>query len=201
MIDHELAADLDAVAQAIARMRPPQNSNPEAFHEDRSELASRVRALALRARTGAPPAAADVPAPIGRQRTSALGFAQDLEGRSVPVLVRRAVNRFALVAALVVTGLLPAIGPAASRDRDGRYAASNPALHEWFEHLASSRGLCCSDADGFALTDVDWEVQDKPGSHFRVVVDGGWMDVPDEAVITEPNRFGRAMVWPLRGRS
>src|SRR6516164_9103312 len=26
-----------------------------------------------------------------------------------------------------------------------------------------------------------------------------WVDVPDEAVITEPNRIGRTMVWPIRG--
>ena len=25
------------------------------------------------------------------------------------------------------------------------------------------------------------------------------VDVPDEAVITEPNRIGRTMVWPIRG--
>src|SRR5947208_6687954 len=30
-------------------------------------------------------------------------------------------------------------------------------------------------------------------------IDGEWIDVTDEAVITEPNLVGRAMVWPLRG--
>jgi hypothetical protein len=25
-----------------------------------------------------------------------------------------------------------------------------------------------------------------------------WIDVPDDAVITEPNLFGRTMVWPVR---
>ncbi len=25
-----------------------------------------------------------------------------------------------------------------------------------------------------------------------------WIDVPDDAVITEPNRAGRTMVWPIR---
>ena len=30
-------------------------------------------------------------------------------------------------------------------------------------------------------------------------LDGEWIDVPDEAVITEPNRIGRTMVWPIRG--
>ena len=30
-------------------------------------------------------------------------------------------------------------------------------------------------------------------------IDGEWHDVPDDAVITEPNRVGRTMVWPIRG--
>ena len=38
-----------------------------------------------------------------------------------------------------------------------------------------------------------------PADHYRVRIDGAWIDVPDEAVITEPNRIGRTMVWPIRG--
>jgi len=37
------------------------------------------------------------------------------------------------------------------------------------------------------------------GGPYSVRLDGEWIDVPDEAVITEPNRIGRTMVWPLRG--
>ena len=29
-------------------------------------------------------------------------------------------------------------------------------------------------------------------------LDGAWIDVPDDALITEPNLFGRTMVWPVR---
>ena len=89
MVDHDLAAELDVLAAAIARMRPPQNSNPHAFHEDRSELASRARALALRARTGEPIVTADVPVTVGRQIVFRHQV-RDLEGRSVLVLTRRA---------------------------------------------------------------------------------------------------------------
>jgi hypothetical protein len=85
-------------------------------------------------------------------------------------------------------GLSAAIG----RDVDGRYAGS--PLHEWFEHLSSGKGPCCSDADGTALSDVDWESKD---GHYRVRIDNRWWDVPDEAVIKEPNRAGRTMVWPV----
>jgi hypothetical protein len=80
---------------------------------------------------------------------------------------------------------------AQARD-DGRYA--NRPLHAWFDQLASGRGLCCSFADGFSISDVDWDSQD---GHYRVRLDGEWTDVPDDAVVTEPNRFGPAVVWPI----
>jgi len=85
---------------------------------------------------------------------------------------------------------------ALARDVEGRYAGS--PLKPWFDQLKSGKGLCCSDADGTALSDVDWE---SKNGHYRVKIEGSWWDVPDEAVVTEPNRAGRAMVWPvyLRG--
>jgi hypothetical protein len=35
--------------------------------------------------------------------------------------------------------------------------------------------------------------------HYRVRLEGKWVDVPDLAVIAEPDRVGRTMVSPLRG--
>jgi hypothetical protein len=81
-----------------------------------------------------------------------------------------------------------------ARDPDGRYA--NSPLKQWFDSLRSAKGPCCSDADGSAVSDVDWESKD---GHYRVRLEGEWVDVPDEAVISEPNRIGRTMVWPIRG--
>jgi hypothetical protein len=80
---------------------------------------------------------------------------------------------------------------AVARDLDGRYA--NSSLKGWFEGLRSGKGRCCSDADGKALSDVEWE---SKNGHYRVRIQGQWLDVPDEAVITEPNRIGWTMVWP-----
>jgi hypothetical protein len=82
---------------------------------------------------------------------------------------------------------------AMARD-DGRYA--NSPLKPWFDSLKSGRGPCCSNADGIAVADPDWDLQ---GSHYRVRLDGEWIVVPDDAVITEPNRAGRTMVWPIKG--
>jgi hypothetical protein len=77
---------------------------------------------------------------------------------------------------------------------DGRYA--NDPLHAWFDQLASGKGLCCSFADGFKVEDVDWDTQD---GHYRVRLHGEWIVVPDSALVTEPNKFGPAVVWPYMG--
>lgn len=92
--------------------------------------------------------------------------------------------------------------PAASRD-GGRFTGS--PLKPWFDGLRSGKGPCCSDADGYVVEDADWEAT-KDG-HYKVrIPDRGtpgdpmiWVDVPEEAVITEPNRAGRTMVWPIYG--
>jgi len=103
---------------------------------------------------------------------------------------RIVVVAFALAACLGAHALMPNM--VIARDLDGRYA--NSPLRSWFDGLRSGKGPCCSDADGRALSDVDWEARD---SHYRVRIEGQWWDVPDEAVIKEPNRAGRTMVWPV----
>lgn len=81
--------------------------------------------------------------------------------------------------------------------------AQRPELNKWFDGLKSGSGApCCSNADGNVVIDGDWESND---GHYRVRIpingttDMEWVDVPDEAVIKEPNRDGRTIVWPLRG--
>lgn len=102
---------------------------------------------------------------------------------------------WAVVVGIVALVLALTVHFAHARDLDGRYAGS--PLKEWFDNLKSNSGaLCCSDADGTALSDVDWETKD---GRYRVRIEGEWVDVPDSAVIHEPNRAGRTMVWPLRG--
>ena len=104
-----------------------------------------------------------------------------------------------LVRFVVATGLslMPLL--ALGRDLDGRYASS--PLKPWFDQLKSLNGLCCSKADGYVVEDADWEAKD---GHYRVRVPEGsaskvmvWIDVPDSSVITEPNKAGRTMVWPV----
>jgi hypothetical protein len=87
--------------------------------------------------------------------------------------------------------LVLGLGFAQARD-DGRYA--NSPLKSWFESLHSKKGVqCCANADGMVLSDVDWDTKD---GHYRVHLDGQWIEVPDDRVVTEANRTGRPMVWP-----
>jgi len=51
---------------------------------------------------------------------------------------------------------------------------------------------CCARADGHPLEDGEWDIKDN---HYRVFLEGEWIDVPDDAVISGPNKFGKAIVW------
>lgn len=92
---------------------------------------------------------------------------------------------------------------------DGRYA--NSPLKSWFDSLQSGQGSCCSFADGVKIDDVDYDTQD---GKYRVRLcavppaqdtpEGWascdkkeWFIVPDNALITQPNKFGPAVVWPF----
>jgi hypothetical protein len=92
---------------------------------------------------------------------------------------------------IIALSILLGAGLAQAHD-DGRYAKS--PLKPWFESLQSKGGgKCCANADGIALPDVDW---DTKNGHYRVRLKGQWIDVPDDAVIKQPNLAGRTMVWP-----
>ena len=110
----------------------------------------------------------------------------------VDVVVTRRDRLTMAVAVVCISVFVP--NHSRSRD-DGRFA--NSPLKEWFDRLASKNGLCCAFADGVSVQDVDWDTQD---GHYRVRIQGEWIEVPDAAVITEPNRFGPAVVWPYNDR-
>jgi hypothetical protein len=94
------------------------------------------------------------------------------------------------VAVLVVLAWHAAFG----RDLDGKYAQSDN--HEWVHGLHSPSGTwCCDLSDGHTITDADWQTK---GGRYQVRIDGQWIDVPEDAVITEPNRIGQTVVWYVR---
>ncbi len=83
--------------------------------------------------------------------------------------------------------LIMLMSPLAQARDDGRYADS--PLKPWFDSLKSKKGFCCSDADGKA---TEWDMRKD---HYWVPVNGVWTEVPEDAVITVPNKVGRAMLW------
>ncbi|MFK4650641.1 hypothetical protein ABIF97_000575 [Bradyrhizobium japonicum] len=70
--------------------------------------------------------------------------------------------------------------------------AHDGPLKSWFESLQSEFGQCCTDIDGYIVSDAHWE---SNSGRYRVIIDNEWVNVPNGAVIKEPNRFGRTMVW------
>ena len=59
--------------------------------------------------------------------------------------------------------------------------------------LRNRLGLyCCAEADGHVLDDGEWDTKDN---NYRVFVQGEWTVVPDDAVLSGPNKFGKAIVW------
>lgn len=96
-----------------------------------------------------------------------------------------------LVLTVVALCMLASVPSRVSAHDDGRYA--NSPLKPWFDQLASGKGLCCSFADGVKVENVDWDTQN---GRYRVRLNGQWIVVPDSALVTEPNKFGPAVVWP-----
>ena len=77
------------------------------------------------------------------------------------------------------------------RDPTGKWAGD--PLQPWFESLRNKLGLyCCAEADGHVLDDSEWDTKDN---NYRVFLQGEWTVVPDDAVLSGPNKFGKAIVW------
>ena len=103
---------------------------------------------------------------------------------------------YRLISLAIVMLWITVLVPSSLHARDdGRF--TNSPLKEWFDRLASRNGLCCAFADGVSVQDVDWDSRE---GHYRVRIYGEWFVVPDAAVVTEPNRFGPAVVWPYNDR-
>ena len=90
---------------------------------------------------------------------------------------------------VTMVALLVGLSNSAFARDDGRYA--NDTLKHWFDNLTSSNGNCCSFADGLSISEVDWDTKD---GHYRVLLHGEWINVPNSAVVLGPNRYGPAVV-------
>lgn len=80
----------------------------------------------------------------------------------------------------------------------GAHDHNRPGLDNWYSSLRSGKGPCCGgpSIDATTLDGPDWESKD---GRYRVRLEGEWHDVPPEAVLAEPNKDGRTLVWPIKG--
>lgn len=87
--------------------------------------------------------------------------------------------------------------PAHGRDLTGQYAQSPNS--EWIKSLRNKSGTpCCDVADGHRLEDVDW--RGEPDGTYSVRIDGNWVKLSQDQILTEPNKIGVTMVWVYMGR-
>ena len=101
--------------------------------------------------------------------------------------------RFVVIPLVLIMAIMAL---AYGRDLDGRYA--NSPHRDWINSLKNQNGMsCCDDSDGFRVDDPDWR---NVGSAYEVRIEGKWMPLTDEQIITQVNRIGYAMVWIFRGR-
>jgi hypothetical protein len=117
-----------------------------------------------------------------------------------------------LMAAPIVAsvGLFLALAGAPSHGRElypGQYAQVDPAVRQWFRSQKSPRtGIsCCDEADGAYAEEEIREGHYRTRFTWRFCfarecqdLDSGWMDVPDDVVIHDPNRHGAPVVWWAR---
>lgn len=97
-----------------------------------------------------------------------------------------------LARTLVTITLVLASAGSYARD-NGQYSEVSPEIKTWVQGLTDHQGRgCCATADGFRPEEVEWDIAQ---SAYRVMIGGQWFNVPDNAVIKEPNRIGFAMVW------
>jgi len=75
----------------------------------------------------------------------------------------------------------------------GQFGPSSPDMRAWANSLENKlREGCCSTADGWKPEAVEYDIV---GSKYRVKIEGEWYDVPRDALVEVPNRFGFPVVW------
>ena len=85
--------------------------------------------------------------------------------------------------------------PGQARDSDGRYA--NSAAEAMVRQSEERQGPVLF-RTRTAAPSATW-IGNRKADTTAFASTASGLDVPDDAVITEPNRAGRTMVWPIRG--
>ena len=103
------------------------------------------------------------------------------------------ISRF--IAALVLFLFFALSHPAGAADH-GQLGPTSPDVKAWANTLENKlKEGCCSTADGWKPEEVEYDMK---GNKYRVKIDGEWYEVPPDAIVNVPNRFGFAVVWYYR---
>lgn len=92
------------------------------------------------------------------------------------------------------------ISPAAAHDWSSpHFVMDTPQQQEWLkkQKRPGTHMMCCNEADG-AQVDEEIRYDEKGIGHYWIWSShtrGRWMQVPDEAIIREPNMHGRPVAW------
>jgi hypothetical protein len=101
-----------------------------------------------------------------------------------------------LIAFIAVSALSFALAPAGWTADHGQLGPTSPEVKAWAGTLENKlKEGCCSTADGWKPEEVEYDMK---GNKYRVKIDGEWYEVPSDAVVDVPNRFGFAVVWYYR---
>ena len=76
---------------------------------------------------------------------------------------------------------------------------THDGLHDdWLKSLRNgNKQSCCVGSEAFSVQDPDWEMNGTIGTYrVRQSTQHQWLTVPKEALVTDVNRLGTAMVWP-----
>ena len=103
---------------------------------------------------------------------------------------------------IIAVLLLSTFGASATDLRDD-HSPSNPVprfmrlhLEGWLSGLASANGPCGDVSVARKVEDHEWTYEfDAQGGHYRVRIDGHWLDVSEGAIVTDHNRFGPPVAW------
>jgi hypothetical protein len=91
---------------------------------------------------------------------------------------------------LMLGGCLCLVGMVAIAAGAKAHDHNRPDLTPWFESLHSKEGAWCCNGDDADI--VEWDMHD---GHYRVNLDGEWVEVPQGAIVEGPNKVGGARVW------
>jgi hypothetical protein len=92
--------------------------------------------------------------------------------------------------------ILLLLGDAVKAEDHGQLGPMSPEVKAWAGTLENKLNQeCCASADGWKPEEIEYDIA---GGRYRVRIDGEWYDVPREAVLEVPNKFGFPVVWYYR---